>query len=205
MDIPLLGTPLPIQIIDNNIPGHTITQLSSSIHDINALQTYLQTALPSFTNLFYYPDQEVLQIQTSGTADTDAIQSLIQSYPNPEPFLSTTENIGMQPINMSSSAWKTVFVMNSPYHADKKLVQATISSAMTSPGSQQPSQYSVRVVALDTNTVLGVTSACNNDFQDQLIALSAVPDKPFSLEFQLKTSADVYVTLRSITFTYQLV
>ncbi len=209
MDIPLLGTALPVQIIDNSLPGHTITQVSTSINDVSALEAYLQTSLSTFTRLYYYPDQPILQIQTLGdTADATAIQSLMKAYPNPEPFISTTVDIGMAPISASSGNWKTVFVLNSPCSDDKKLSKATISSALTptSPNELPLSnlQYSVRVVAIDTNTILGVISACNAEFETQDIELTNVPaNSAFSLEFQIRTQG-AYATLRSISLTYQL-
>ena len=208
MNVPPLGTALPLQIIDNSLPGHTITQLTSTINDIGALQTYLQASLTTFTQLFYYPEQMILQIQTLGdTADSNAIIALVQAYSNPFPVITKTENFGITPVSCSSSNWKTVFVLNSQMYDDKRLVEATVSSALTpvTPNTLLSQlQYSVRIVAVDTNTILGVVIAGNDVFETQNITLTNVPPQSFSLEVQIQTQGGVFVTLRSISLTYQL-
>ena len=208
MNIPPLGTALPVQIIDNSLPGHTITQVKTSISDVSALQSYLQTSLPEFTCMFYYPDQALLQIQTSGDiTDTSAIQALIQAYPNPSACITSTQTIGIAPISACSSSWKTIFVLMSPSYDNKNLIGFSISSALlpASPSDVQlsSSEYSVRAVAVDTNSILGGVTASNLVFGLQNIALMNVPTHSFSLEFQVYTTGGSYVTLRSISLIYQ--
>lgn len=210
MNIPPLGSALPVQIIDNSLPGHSITQVTTLINDVSALQIYLQASLPTFTEMFYYPEESILQIQTSGdTADVSAIQSLIQAYPNPLPCITSAQNMGIAPMSSSSRTWKTVFVVTSPTYSDKTLIQAIVSAALTpaSPSILQLSefQYSVRIVAVETNQVLGILSAGNTRFENQTITLTNVPTQPFSLELQIQTSGGAFATLRNISLTYQMI
>lgn len=203
MNIPPLGTPLPVQILDNDLPGHAITQLSTTVNDIATLQAYLQSSLSNFTQLFYYPQQAVLQIQTLGnTADTDAIHALMNAYSNPQPFISSSKVIDITPLSVSSDTWKTVFVLNSTSSDNKRLIQATISSSMTSANSGSLS-YSVRFVAVDVNQVLGSVSANNTVYQTQVVTFANVPAGAFSLEVQIETAGGAFANVRSMSLTYQ--
>ena len=137
-------------------------------------------------------------------AQVTTLTSLMQQYTNPPPTPNTIlESSGMDRARCISPTWRSMHTFLSR-STDTQSVTATACLVPNTPSDAGTSGYcySLRIVDITNNQVLGEVQLTNSALQDSTITLSNVSSSPATLELQaMKGIAGSYIDLTTMHVT----
>lgn len=190
-----------------NVPGCSSFTFQRSVQDVEAFCQYLQQQIPSYYNCVYYPDLATIQLIVQGSpgqTDVNNFATIINNYPDPAPKPQIiVQSSGLSPCKSLTVDWRTVHVFHTIDDQSLKLVQGVVIATLsTNAATNTP--YGLRLVDIDSNTILGQATFTNTQYQECLIPVTAVGDNPIMVELQAQNSATGdYIDFMSLVLQYQ--
>lgn len=185
--------------------GEAVYSFDRSVQDTLQLVSYIQTSLPgveyaacggSLTSVAFTGSLTSAQVTT--------LDGLMQTYPDPPQQPNTiSESSGMDRARCSCQSWMSMHTFLSR-SADIQTVTVTSCLVPNTPSDAGTSgfSYSVRVVDITNNAILGQTQLSNSVLQDGTISLSGVFSNPATLELQaMKGPGGSYIDVKTMHVT----
>lgn len=147
--------------------------LNFNLLDILKLDKHLKNACANVEGLMYNSATQELVVnseQTLTQQDIDAITQALGSYVNtPPPPPQQILNTGLQLEKVDTDTYKTVIVHNlkvdAGWELSSCLCEAFVIRDPLFPGNNQQLSYSIRVLDVSTNTVLGEGTFMNSEYE----------------------------------------
>ena len=188
-----------------NMMGEAVYEFDRSVQDTLQLVSYIRTSLPgvdyaacggSLTSVAFTGSLTSAQVTT--------LDGLMQTYPDPPQAPNTLlESSGMDRTRCSCQTWMSIHTFLSRT-ADIQSVTVTSCLVPNTPSDAGTSGfcYSVRVVDITNNAILGQTQLTNSALKDSIISLSGVSSNPATVELQtMKGSGGSYIDLKTMHVT----
>lgn len=182
------------------------TTLSFDLLDILQLESHMKTnsvRLASILNGMVYDSGDrnltVLSTEQFTQDDITDVLSSINAYTNPEvPKEQVKTNLGLQHTTVNTTTFKTVYVHDYVYNNNWNLIKLVVNSFSSDVS------YTVRLVDVSNNTVLGSGTFSNINSQDSEISLG-VTETNCKLEIQAKVNVQGNVTLMGCSLIVETV
>lgn len=190
-----------------NVPGCSSFTFPRSLQDVATFCGYLQQHIPSYYNCIYYPDLATIQLIVKGSpsqTDVDKFKSAITNYGDPAPVPQLqVQSSGLSPCKSYATDWRTIHLFHTLDDPSLQMVQGVVSAALSA-DSTTNTPYALRLVDIDSNTILGQATFTNTQYQDCMIPVTAVADNPIMVELQAqKNTAGTYIDIKSLMLQYQ--
>jgi hypothetical protein len=185
--------------------GEAVYTFDRSVQDTLQLANYIQSTLPGveYTTCSGSLTSVAFAGSLTGTQAT-TLNGLMQQYPDLAPPPNTiSESSGMDRARCSNQTWTSMHTFLSR-SADIQSVTATTCLVPNTPSDAGTSgfSYSVRVVDITNNVILGQTQLTNSALQDNAISLSGLSSSPATLELQaMKGTGGAYIDLTTMHVT----
>ena len=176
-----------------------------SVQDTLQLASYIQSQLPGVEYVAVSGSLTSVAFAGSLTsAQATTLDGLMQQYPDPPtPPNTISESSGMDRARCSHQTWTSMHTFLSR-SADIQSVTATTCLVPNTPSDAGTSgfTYSVRVVDITNNVILGQTQLTNSALQDNTIPLSGQSSTPATLELQaMRGTGGTYIDLTTMHVT----
>lgn len=195
---------------DSAIPGCSMTQFQTTVKDPVALDSYLQNGLKTYVNSTCDPAQGRVAVFTQGSlsaADASSLTALMQNYSNPAPVTPVcVSNTGLSSSRVANSDWTVVHCVPSSTDPVMNLQGGVVNAAVVPSDtavSRGSLSYSLRIVDVDRNLVIGSFTGTNTAYADATMPTASV-GQAVKLELQGRCTTSAYLDVKTWFLNYTL-